>query len=71
MSPTAPASTYLPARLVWERYRVTSMTVHRWLRDDRLSFPRPVYIGRYRYWRVSDLEAWEREQAAKPGQDAA
>jgi predicted DNA-binding transcriptional regulator AlpA len=42
------------------------MTIHRWLNDPELNFPRPVYIGRYRYWRVEQLEAWEEEQARKP-----
>jgi predicted DNA-binding transcriptional regulator AlpA len=57
--------TFIPARRVWERYGVTSMTLHRWLADERLDFPRPVYIGRMRFWRVADLEAWEAEQARR------
>lgn len=50
---------FLPARQVWERYGVTQMTLWRWLRDPDLNFPRPHYLGRYRYWKISDLEAWE------------
>jgi predicted DNA-binding transcriptional regulator AlpA len=50
---------YLPARQVWERYGVTSMSLWRWLRDPDLRFPRPMRIGRFRYWRLSDLVAWE------------
>ena len=50
-------------RLVWQRYRVTSMTLHRWQHDGRHNFPQPIYIGRMRFWRVADLEAWEAEQA--------
>lgn len=57
--------TFLPARLVWERYGVTSMTLWRWLRDEEMRFPRPVYLGRFRYWRVADLEAWETAQAER------
>jgi hypothetical protein len=56
---------FLPARKVWERYDVTSMTLHRWLHDERMAFPEPIYLGRFRYWRLTDLEAWERQQAAK------
>lgn len=56
---------YLPARAVWERYGKTSMTLHRWLADERMNFPKPVYFGRFRSWKLSELEAWEREQAAK------
>ena len=54
---------YLPARQVWERYRVTSMTLWRWLRYPNLKFPRPMYIGRLRYWRLGDLVEWERTRA--------
>lgn len=56
---------YLPARQVWERYGVSSMTVYRWLNDAEMAFPSPVYFGRYRYWRVADLVTWERENAAR------
>jgi predicted DNA-binding transcriptional regulator AlpA len=58
---------YIPARLVWERYSITSMTLWRWLHDAELGFPQPLYIGRFRYWKLADLEAWEsakREVAA-------
>lgn len=58
-------SEYLPARLVWERYGVSFMTINRWLKDERMHFPEPTYLGRFRYWKLSDLEAWERRQAAK------
>jgi predicted DNA-binding transcriptional regulator AlpA len=54
------AEKFLPARKVWERYGVTSMTLWRWIYDDKLNFPAPVYIRRFRYWRLSDLVAWER-----------
>ena len=54
---------FLPARRTWERYGVTSMTLHRWIADEGMNFPPPVYIGRFRYWKISDLELWERKQA--------
>ena len=53
---------YLPARQVWERYGVTSMSLYRWVRDPAMGFPAPVYIGRFRYWRLADLDAWERSR---------
>jgi predicted DNA-binding transcriptional regulator AlpA len=59
MSNGAGGDHFLPARKVWERYGVTSMTLWRWIHDDKL-FPPPVYIRRFRYWRLSDLVAWER-----------
>ena len=58
----------LPARAVWERYGVTSMSLHRWISEPSLAFPAPVYIGRFRYWRLSDLLAWE---ASRPRKGAA
>lgn len=58
---------FLPARRVWERYGVSDMTLHRWVRDDEMGFPAPVYFGRFRYWNITDLREWERQQAAKRG----
>lgn len=56
------AAQYLPARKVWERYGITSMTLWRWVREERMGFPAPIYLGRFRFWRLADLEAWERAQ---------
>lgn len=53
------ADGYLPARAVWERYAVTSTSLYRWLGDEKIAFPRPIYIGRFRYWKLGDLIAWE------------
>ncbi|RWF71884.1 AlpA family transcriptional regulator [Mesorhizobium sp.] len=61
--PQSHSTTFLQARQVRERYNVSDMTIWRWLRD--LEFPQPVYISRYRYWRLSDIEAWEARQASK------
>jgi predicted DNA-binding transcriptional regulator AlpA len=51
--------TFLPARAVWERFGVTSMSLHRWLADPHMNFPRPVYIGRFRYWKLAEIVEWE------------
>lgn len=56
---------FLPARKVWERYGVTSMTLSRWLADERMKFPPPTYLGRFRYWRLAELKEWERARAAR------
>ena len=58
---------FLPARRVWERYGVTSMTLWRWLKNTELKFPQPMRIGRLRYWRVSDLVEWERSTSRAGG----
>jgi predicted DNA-binding transcriptional regulator AlpA len=52
----------LPARLVRRRYSVSSMSIHRWLKDPNLAFPRPILIGRFRYWHLAELIAWEATQ---------
>ena len=50
-----------------ERYGGVSDT---WV-DRRLAgnpdFPKPVYIGNRRYWRIDELEAYERGLARSPG----
>jgi predicted DNA-binding transcriptional regulator AlpA len=53
------AAEFIPARIVWERYGITSMSLHRWLINEDLNFPRPLMIGRFRYWRLEELLAWE------------
>lgn len=41
------------------RYRRSHVTIWRWTRDPNLGFPAPLRINGYKYWRFSDLEAWE------------
>lgn len=60
----AAGEVYLPAPRVCERYGVTSMTLHRWLKDDEMGFPQPLYIRRFRYFRLSDLLAFEKAGVA-------
>ena len=57
---------YMSAKSVMARYDDRSdMTIYRWCRDPAMQFPQPVYFGRLRFWRIDELEAWERAQAAK------
>ncbi len=55
-------ATYIPGPKVRTRYNVTDMTIYRWLNDEDMDFPRPYYFGRFRYWLLAELEAWERAQ---------
>ena len=49
----------LPAKEVMSRLGgVSQMTIWRYLKDDELDFPKPIYIKTRRYWREADLEAW-------------
>lgn len=49
---------------------VSDMTLHRWLGDEALNFPRPVYIRKRRFWREADLLPWLEERAAASGKAA-
>jgi predicted DNA-binding transcriptional regulator AlpA len=44
---------------------ISDMTLWRWLADDNLAFPRPIYIGKRRYWREADILAWLDAQTVK------
>ena len=50
---------YLTSGQVKARYSVSDMTLWRWLHSDTLGFPSPIYINRYRYWKLAELEAWD------------
>ena len=56
---------YLTAPHVCERYGVTSMTLHRWLRNEKMKFPKPMYLNNRRYFKVDDIESWERQRAVQ------
>jgi predicted DNA-binding transcriptional regulator AlpA len=63
--PPLPPATYIDAPQLLARFGGRS---HMWLvrllaRDP--TFPRPVKIGRLRFFVVADLEAWERKTAAE------
>ena len=52
---------FLDSKAVRRRYGGRSdMALWRWARDPKLGFPQPIYIQKYRYWRLSDLIEWER-----------
>ncbi len=53
----------LPARRVWERYSISDRTLARWIERDDLKFPSPIEIAGRRYFRISELAAWERKRA--------
>jgi hypothetical protein len=57
-------STLIPASKAAKRYDRTTRTIDRWLEREVLDFPKPIVVNGRRYWRVSDLEDWERRQAA-------
>jgi predicted DNA-binding transcriptional regulator AlpA len=59
------AAVFIGAPQVCARYGgVSHMWIERRLQDDP-DFPKPVYIGRLRYWRIADLEQYERAAAKR------
>jgi predicted DNA-binding transcriptional regulator AlpA len=57
--------TYLTGPQIQGRYSVTKMTIHRWLGDPRLGFPRPFKINMRNYWLEADLDAWDAARERK------
>ena len=54
---------FLTASQVRRRYgAISAMTLHRWLHDSDLEFCQPIVIGNRRYWKLSDLEKFERHR---------
>lgn len=45
---------------------VSNMTLWRWLNEPTMNFPKPIKIGKRRYWRETEIIAWlgSREVAA-------
>ncbi|PCK86364.1 helix-turn-helix domain-containing protein [Rhizobium sophoriradicis] len=54
---------FLTSAQVLSRYSISEMTLHRWAKDSRLSFPRPMVVNRRKFFKEEDLVAWERERA--------
>jgi predicted DNA-binding transcriptional regulator AlpA len=65
-SENAAAERFLTAPQVQERYGVSDMWLHRRLHDS--DFPPPaMVIGRRRFWKLTELVAWERACAREVG----
>jgi len=47
---------------VQERYGISAMTLHRWRKDQHMDFPNPMKIKTRNFFRLSDLEKWERSR---------
>ncbi len=56
----------LTAKQVRTRYgNVSDMALWRWLRDEKLEFPKPIVINNRRCWKFSDLAHWELMQVGR------
>jgi hypothetical protein len=60
-----PQTLFLKARQVRARYGDVS---HMWLvrRQKDAGFPSPLFFGGIRFWKLSDLERWEKDQTTAP-----
>jgi predicted DNA-binding transcriptional regulator AlpA len=60
-----PQTLFLKARQVRARYGDVS---HMWLvrRQNDAGFPSPTILGGIRFWKLSDLERWEKDQKSAP-----
>ena len=55
--------TFLNSPQVRRRYGgVSDMTLWRWRHDAGLNFPQSNPIRGRHYWKLADLEAWDRER---------
>lgn len=44
---------------VLRRYSISHVTLWRWIKDATRGFPKPTTIGRFHYWHIAEIEAWE------------
>lgn len=56
---------YLTATQVKHRYKISEMTLWRWLRDEKMEFPQPMVVNRRKLFKEDDLTAWERKRTTE------
>jgi predicted DNA-binding transcriptional regulator AlpA len=65
MSDIINETVWVSATSVRRRYdNISATTLWRWEVDSELGFPKPMQVGSRKYYRLSDLEAWEAARAA-------
>jgi hypothetical protein len=55
---------YLTGPQVRARYNISEMTLHRWQKDDKLGFSKPMIIRRRKLFKEEDMVQWERQREA-------
>jgi predicted DNA-binding transcriptional regulator AlpA len=58
------ADGWLTSRQIRAHFGVSAMSIHRWLHDQRLQFPKPTQIRRRNYWRVADVLEFEQRMVS-------
>jgi hypothetical protein len=61
----------LPARHVCAHFKITPRTLHRWLANEELGFPRPIIINSRQYFKPRELEDFEYLRRFRAGSKAA
>lgn len=49
----------LSSRAVCEHFGIVPRTLHRWVADRELAFPKPLIVKRRQYWRPREIEDFE------------
>jgi predicted DNA-binding transcriptional regulator AlpA len=63
-SPTRTARK-LPARQVCQRYGFCDKTLDRWCANEKLNFPKPMYVNKRRYFDEDELDEFDRRQRSE------
>lgn len=67
VDPTLDEETLLNSKQTRKRVGdVSAMCIWRWMRDERVLFPKPIQINRRNYWRLGDLRSWQEAQSKRP-----
>lgn len=56
---------FVSTAVVCKRYGIANITLKRWMKDPSMDFPVPLDIGNRWYFRLSEIEEWERKRAAQ------
>ena len=52
---------FLTAKQVKTRFGgISDMALYRWVHDKQIGFPKPMTIGIRRYWKLQDLQEFEK-----------
>jgi hypothetical protein len=66
-----PEIVYLTGPQVRARYGITKVTLCRWIKRESWAVPPPWAFGTRLFFKLNDLEAWERARAADNTKKAA
>ena len=58
---------FLTASTLKKRYDISDITLDRWIKNEKLAFPRPMVVNRKRYFDEADIIEWERLNIRKVG----